>query len=92
MKQNKYEIIITDPSSNDKITKLFSTREEVANFLEIKVSTIYGLQRNNLKLSQDSKSNLKNIEIKKLKVLHQHNKPKVDTENYMTKIIEKCKI
>jgi hypothetical protein len=89
MKQQKYEVIITHPTSKEETTKFFSTREEVATFLEIKTSTIYGIQRNTLKLSQESKSKLQNVRINKLKVIHQHNKPKVSTEEYVEKLLTK---
>ncbi len=90
MKQDKYEVVITHPSTKVQTIKLFSSREEVADFLEVKVSTIYGLQRNTLKLSQESKAKLHNVKITKLKVIHQHNKPKLSTEDYVSKLLEKC--
>ncbi len=89
MKQDKYEVVITHPTTKEETKKFFSTREDVANFLEIKTSTIYGIQRGTLKLSQESKSKLQNVKINKLKVIHQHNKPKISTEDYVTKLLTK---
>ena len=89
MKQNKYEVIITHPSTKDETKKFFSSRQEVADFLEVKVSTIYGLQRHTLKLEQSSKLKLQNVQINKLQVQHQHNKPKVSTEEYVDKLLTK---
>jgi hypothetical protein len=89
MKQNKYEVVIIHPSTKEETKKLFSSRQEVADFLEVKVSTIYGLQRNTLKLSQESKSKLQNVKINKLHVIHQHNKPKLSTEEYVDKLLLK---
>ena len=88
-KQNKYLVTITHPTTNQQTVKQFSSREEVAEFLEIKTSTIYGIQRGTLKLSQESKSKLQNVKINKLKVVHQHNKPKVSTEEYVDILLAK---
>ena len=89
MKQNKYLVTIIHPITKEETVKQFSSREEVAEFLEIKTSTIYGIQRGTLKLSQESKSKLQNVKINKLKVVHQHNKPKVSTEEYVDILLAK---
>ncbi len=88
-KQNKYEVIIKHPTTKEETKKYFSSRKDVANFLEVKESTIYGIQRNTLKLQQESKIKLQNVIINKLTVLHQHNKPKISTEEYVEKLLTK---
>ncbi len=89
MRQNKYEVIITHPLTKEETKKYFSSRQDVADFLEVKISTIYGIQRHTLKLGQESKLKLQNVQINKIIVQHQHNKPKISTEEYVEKLLTK---
>ena len=75
MPQNKFKVsIIVD--DNYTIERLFPTREEVCDFLNIKESTLYAIQRGSIKLSHKKQKILEGVKIEKLQVQHSHNKSK----------------
>jgi hypothetical protein len=86
MTQNKFKVIITK-NDNSTVEKLFKTRDEVCQFLDIKPSTLYALQKNTIKLSHSKQKVLENIKIEKLEVSHSHNtsKPKSQPHNTIDK-------
>ena len=86
MTQNKFKVIITK-NDNSTVEKLFKTRDEVCEFLDIKTSTLYAIQRGTIKLSHSKQKVLENIKIEKLEVSHSHNssKPKSQPHNTINK-------
>ena len=96
MPQNKFKVTITT-SDNTTVEKLFSTRDEVCEFLDIKESTLYAIQRGSIKLSHKKQKILENVKIEKLQVQHSHNKSKtkpvphnaVNKEDYINALIAK---
>jgi hypothetical protein len=95
MPQNKFKLTITN--NDQTIEKLFATREEVCTFLDIKVSTLYAIQRGTIKLSHQKQKVLEGVKIEKLEVQHSHNTSKkknvphnaINKEDYLNTLIAK---
>ncbi len=96
MSQNKFKLSIIN---GEQITiKLFKTRQEICEFLDIKTSTLYALQRGTIKLSHNKQKILENIKIEKISVEHSHNKYNnkkvphnaITSTEYNNLLINKC--
>ena len=89
MKQLKFKVIIS--SEHEKIEKLFSTRKDVADYLEIPESTVYSLTKKTAKYKASKLKKLENILVERLDVFY-HSKPKADNqahEEYINRIMKK---
>ncbi len=97
MPQNKFRVIITKPD-NSTVEKLFATRDEVCEFLDIKPSTLYAIQRCTIQLKHSKQKVLENIKVEKIEVSHSHNKSKpkpqphntIDKDDYINTLLLKC--
>ena len=100
MKNDKYKITLklyNDGVEGKEEIIYCKTREEVAELLDIKVSTVYALQRNTILLKHKTHEGLKNIKLEKIhNVPHSHNKKKqpldaTNPDDYAFKLLEKMK-
>ncbi len=94
--QDKFKLSIIN--GEETIVKLFKTRQEICEFLDIKTSTLYALQRGTLGCKHNKQKILENIKIEKIPVSHSHNKYQTkkiphnaDTkEDYINTLLLKC--
>ena len=97
MKNNKYKITLKIFNLDNESEEIIycKTREEVSELLDIKVSTVYALQRGTILLKHKTHEGLKNIKLEKINnVPHSHNKKKqpldaTNPEDYTSKLINK---
>lgn len=94
--QNKFKLSIIN--GEEIIVKLFKTRQEICEFLDIKTSTLYALQRGTIQCKHPKQKILQNIKIEKILVEHSHNKYQTKKvphnantkEDYINALLLKC--